>query len=226
MESPAIGETVTMMEGLRVQMDSFLVEALENPRHRLTILRMEFDIQRCAAHRVAQHYGLQTMAIDNSAGGLGSKVIARKTPDRKFPAICLSQVAIVKQTEKEMSKQLKIVIRPRSVKSSPTDDAQLGLGKDIVRFVEEQMEEYDRAQARIFSCPSGSEMDVSPSTDSDRRSMSSSVDEQDYTLDELEKALSKDNASRVAIFRDREKDLSDPDYDRSYQKYVRGLIPC
>ncbi|WOK97799.1 R3H domain-containing protein 2-like [Canna indica] len=48
--------------------------------------------------------------------------------------------------------------------------------------------------------------------------MSSRRDEQDYTLDELEKALSKDNASRVAIFRDREKDLSDPDYDRSYQK--------
>ncbi|WOL13754.1 R3H domain-containing protein 2-like [Canna indica] len=69
-------------------------------------------------------------------------------------------------------------------------------------------------------------MDVSPSTNSDRGSMSSSRYEQDYTLDELEKALSKDNASRVAIFRDREKDLSDPDYDRSYQKYVRGLTPC
>ncbi|WOL05949.1 hypothetical protein Cni_G14680 [Canna indica] len=219
MESSAIGETATMMEGLRAQMDSFL----ENPRHHLTILRMEFDIQRCGAHRVAQHYGLQTMTLDNSAGGLGSKVIARKTPDSKFSAICLSQVPAVKQTKKKMFIQLKIVIHPRSVKSSPIDDAQLGLGKDTVRFVEERMEEYDRARARIFSGPSGSEMDVSPSTDSDRRSMSSSKDKQDYTLDELEKALSKDNASRVAIFRDREKDLSDPDYDMSYQKYVRGL---
>ncbi|WOL10843.1 4-hydroxy-3-methylbut-2-en-1-yl diphosphate synthase (ferredoxin), chloroplastic [Canna indica] len=121
MESPAIGETVTMMEGLRAQMDSVLIEALENPRHRLTVLRMEFDIQRfmqnphqyqfefqhlptsylrCAAHRVAQHYGLQTMALDNSAGGLGSKVIARKTSNSKFPAIYLSQVPSVKQTEK------------------------------------------------------------------------------------------------------------------------------
>ncbi|WOL14118.1 hypothetical protein Cni_G22898 [Canna indica] len=215
-----------MMEGLRAQMDSFLVEALENPCHHLTILRMEFDIQRCAAHRVAQHYGLQTMALDNSAGGLGSKVITRKMPDSKFPAICLSQVPTVKQIEKEMSKQLKIVIHPRSIKSSPIDDAQLGLGKDTVRFVEERMEEYDRARARIFTGPSGSEMDVSPSTDSDMRSMSSSRDEQDYTLDELEKALNKDNASRVAIFRDREKDLSDPDYDRSYHKYVRGLTSC
>ncbi|WOL07673.1 hypothetical protein Cni_G16420 [Canna indica] len=206
MESPAAGETVTMMEGLRAQMDSFLVEALVNLRHRLTVLRMEFDIQRfmhnphqyqfefqhlptfyltCAAHRVAQHYGLQTMALDNSAGGLGSKVIARKTSDSKFLAICLSQVPAVKQTEKEMSKQHKIVIRPRSVKSSPIDDAQLELGKDTIRSVEEQMEDYDRARSRIFSGPSGSEMDVSPSTDSDRGSMSSSRYEQDYTLDEL-----------------------------------------
>ncbi|EFH44668.1 predicted protein, partial [Arabidopsis lyrata subsp. lyrata] len=57
--------------------DPFLVEALQNPRHRLTILSMEIDIQkffqnpeqlqleflpfptsymRFAAHRVAQHY--------------------------------------------------------------------------------------------------------------------------------------------------------------------------
>ncbi|WOL07619.1 hypothetical protein Cni_G16364 [Canna indica] len=205
-----------MMEGLCAQIDSFLVEALENLRHRLTVLRLEFDIQRCAAHRVAQHYGLQTMTLDNSAGGLGSKVIARKTLDSKFPAICLSQVPAVKQTEKEMSKQLKIVIRPRSVKSFPIDDALLGLGKDTVRSAKERMEEYDRALARIFSGPSGSEIDVSPSTDSNRRSMSSSRDEQDYTLDELEKALNNDNASRVAIFRDKEKDLSDPDYDMSY----------
>ncbi|WOL01264.1 hypothetical protein Cni_G09980 [Canna indica] len=159
-----------MMEGLRAQMDSFLVEALVNLRHRLTILRMEFDIQMFMQNPHQYQFEFQHL-----------------------PTFYL-----------------------RSVKSSPIDDAQLGLGKDTVRSVEEQMEDYDRARSRIFSGPSGSEMDVSPSTDSDRGSMSSSRYEQDYTLDELEKALSKDNASRVAIFRDREKDLFDPDYDRSY----------
>ena len=30
-------------------------------------------------------------------------------------------------------------------------------------------------------------------------------------------------SSRIAIFRDREKDRTDPDYDRSYDRYVRNL---
>ncbi|KAF5185531.1 R3h domain-containing protein, partial [Thalictrum thalictroides] len=70
------------------QVDQFLREALQNPRERLSILRMEQDVVkfirdptqqqlefqqlptsylRLAAHRVAQHYYLQSMVIlDNN----------------------------------------------------------------------------------------------------------------------------------------------------------------
>ncbi|RWR92751.1 R3H domain-containing protein 2 [Cinnamomum micranthum f. kanehirae] len=45
------------------------------------------------------------------------------------------------------------------------------------------------------------------------------------TTDETEKNTTKDNTSRVAIFRDKEKDRSNPDYDHSYDRYVRSLLP-
>ncbi|KAJ6835426.1 cAMP-regulated phosphoprotein 21-like isoform X2 [Iris pallida] len=96
-------------EGRRaVGVDAFLVESLDNPRHRVTVLRMELDIQKfiqncdqkqfefqhlptsyfkCYAHRIAQHDGLQTMALDNIIDGFSSRVVARKTPKSGFPAI-------------------------------------------------------------------------------------------------------------------------------------------
>ncbi|CAL9150577.1 uncharacterized protein LOC135617682 [Musa acuminata AAA Group] len=240
---PPAADAQNEREGFLAQVDSFLVDALENPRHRLTVLRMELAIQRfmqnpdqhqfefqhlstsylrCAAHRVAQHYGLHTMSLDNAVDGLGSRVIARKTPNSKYPAVCLSEVP-PKQNEKEIAEQFKIAIRPRPMKACLSDDGELGLKKGEVRSMEERKEEYDRARARIFSGSSSSEGDGSSPADSiDRRSLPSSMDEQEYAPEEIEKTHSKDSASRVAIFRDMEKDRTDPDYDRSYERYVRG----
>ncbi|CAI9761194.1 unnamed protein product [Fraxinus pennsylvanica] len=206
--------------------DPFLVEALQNPRHRLTILRMELDVQkflqssgihqfefphfptsylRLAAHRVAQLYGLQTMVQDNPVDGQGTRILVLKKPESKFPAIRLSDVP-AGQSETDKLGQIKIVLKPRSSKASSNDVNGLGLKRSPVRTVEERKEEYDRARARIFSSPSSSE------------SEDTSVDG--------EKSLSSREigvSSRVAIFRDREKDRTDPDYDRSYERYVKNL---
>nr|XP_010931539.2 R3H domain-containing protein 1 [Elaeis guineensis] len=231
-------------EGFPVLVDPFLVEALENPRHRLAVLRMELDIQkfiqncdqyqfefqhlptsylRRVAHRVAQHYGLQTMSPDSIIDGLGSRVTARKTPDSRFPAVCLSEVP-AKQPEKDIAEQVKIAIRPRPSKAFPGDAVELGIKRCATRTVEERKEEYDKARARIFNGLSGPEVERSSSS-ADGRSMCSTKDEQEChrTSKENEKTNIKDSASRVAIFRDREKDRIDPDYDRSYKRYVRGL---
>ncbi|XP_017698056.2 R3H domain-containing protein 1-like [Phoenix dactylifera] len=231
-------------EGVLALVDPFLAEALENPRHRLSVLRMELEIQkfmwnsdqyqfefqhlptsylRCAAHRVAQHYGLQTMAPESIIDGLGSRVIARKTPDSKFPAVSLSEVP-TKPPEKETNEQVKIAIRPRPSKASPSDAVELGIKRCATRTVEERKEEYDKARARIFSSSSSPEVEQLSSS-ADGRSMCSGKDEQEHhrTSEENEKTNTKDGTSRVAIFRDREKDRSDPDYDRSYGRYVRGL---
>lgn len=232
-------------KGKLSQVDSFLVEALENPRHRLTVLRMELDIQRfmqssdqwqfefqhfptsylrCAAHRVAQHYGLQTSVAENIADGSGSRIVVRKTPESRYPCICLSDIP-PKQPENDQTGQIKIVIRPRPNKASQGDKAEQG-NRIIFRTVEKRKEDYDKARARIFNGSFNADNDLV--TTADRRN-SSSGDEKETCrniIEELERTGIKDAASRVAIFRDREKDRSDPDYDRSYDRYTRGFVPC
>ncbi|KAH6817627.1 Single-stranded nucleic acid binding R3H protein [Perilla frutescens var. frutescens] len=227
--------------------DPFLVEALQNPRHRLTILRMELDIQkflqnndlqqfefphfptsylRLAAHRVAQHYGLQTMVQDNVVDGQGIRILVIKMPESKFPVVCLSDVP-AKESENDRHDQMKVVIRPRP-KASSSDLNELGLKRSPLRTVEERKEQYDRARARIFSSPSnsGSE-DVLSWAASD--GMSFTVDDnevsRDLGIDGEKRHCSREggNSSRVAIFRDREKDRTDPDYDRSYDRYVKNV---
>ncbi|PIN04072.1 mRNA-binding protein Encore [Handroanthus impetiginosus] len=206
--------------------DPFLVEALQNPRHRLTILRMELDLQkflrnsdlqqfefphfptsylRLAAHRVAQHYGLQTMVQDNVVDGRGIQILVTKKPESKFPALCLSDVPS-KESENDKLDQIKIVIRPRP-KSSSSDANELRLKRSPVRTVEERKEEYDRARARIFSRPNVNEVSKNLGVDGDKSLCSKEIG----------------NSSRVAIFRDREKDRTDPDYDRSYDRYVKSM---
>ncbi|KAK8633013.1 hypothetical protein V6N13_013867 [Hibiscus sabdariffa] len=229
--------------------DPFLVEALQNPRHRLTILRMELDIQRflqnseqqqqfefqhfptsylrLAAHRVAQHYGLVTMVLDN--GLEGSKIVAKIAGEIRWPAVRLSEIP-AKTSENDKPEKIKIAIRPRPNNGSVNEANQSGIKRSSVRSVEERKEEYDRARARIFSSPS--------TPDSDDSSPHVSIDGKNESLirDELENYRSSmidqernttvwDGTSRVAILRDREKDRTDPDYDRSYQRYVRS-IPC
>ncbi|XP_042004360.1 cAMP-regulated phosphoprotein 21-like isoform X1 [Salvia splendens] len=228
--------------------DPFLVEALQNPRHRLTILWMELDIQkflqnndlqqfefphfptsylRLAAHRVAQHYGLQTMVQENVSDGQGIRILVIKKPESKFPAVCLSDVP-AKESENDKLDQIKIVIRPRP-KDSSNDLNELGHKRNPVRTVEERKEEYDRARARIFSSPSNSGAEEAfPWAASDG---TNAVDDtevsRDLGLDWERRTCSTEggNSSRVAIFRDREKDRIDPDYDRSYDRcrYVKSI---
>ncbi|PSS33500.1 R3H domain-containing protein [Actinidia chinensis var. chinensis] len=234
------GEVVTPS-----MVDPFLVEALQNPRHRLTILRMELDIQkffqnsdqqqfefqhfptsylRLAAHRVAQHYGLQTMVQDNVLNGLGTRIVVKKLAESRYPAICLSEIP-AKQLEHEKHDHIKIVMRPRHNKDFSNGVIETGVKRSSVRTVEERKEDYDRARARIFSCPPYPMLEEFVS----QENMGLSGDENEgckNSMIDSEKDLSvRDGgtSSRVAIFRDREKDRTDPDYDRSYERYVKNV---
>ena len=89
--------------------------------------------------------------------------------------------------------------------------------------------ENDRARARIFSS--------SRSCDSDDTLSQTSTDEKNSLINKDENETSKTpvvyseqcsigrdiNSTRVAILRDREKDRSDPDYDRNYERFVLSL---
>ncbi|XP_015897982.3 uncharacterized protein LOC107431548 isoform X2 [Ziziphus jujuba] len=249
MDSSAPVEVRPHIPDKESMVDPFLVEALHNPRHRLTLLRMELDIQRflhnpdqqqfefqhfptsylrLAAHRVAQHYGLQTMVQDTGLDGQGNRILVRKTAESKYPAVRLSEIPM-KQLENDKPEMVKIAIRRRPNRSlSEANEA--GTKRNPVRSVEERKEDYDKARARIFSSPSISDSDDKLSQvpmDGRTLGLISNDNEgcRNSVVDGEKNTSIRDvtSSSRVAIFRDREKDRTDPDYDRSYERYVRNL---
>ncbi|AQK85966.1 Single-stranded nucleic acid binding R3H protein [Zea mays] len=245
-EAARATETVVVDERVASHVDPFLVEALDNPRHRLMVLRMELDIQnfmqnpqlqefefqnfptsylRCAAHRVAQHYGLETIVADSLVEGSVSRIVARKTAESRYPAIFLSEVPSNQaRNDHETAEKLKFVIyqRPKAFQNGSADSRNKS---GVPKTVDERIEEYNKARARIFN--------GSISADSDAASimgtLSTGKDEPvnvDPSVDET-KVSTMNSRSRVAVFKDTEKDRSDPDYDRNYKSLCSmTLVMC
>ncbi|XP_057515908.1 uncharacterized protein LOC130797345 [Amaranthus tricolor] len=265
------------------QVDQFLREALQNPRERLSILRMEQDVEkfiqdptrqqmefqqlptsylRLAAHRVAQHYFLQSMVLlDNSLpDGSGSRIIVQKTTTEcRLPCIRLADIPV--SLPQEDSGAIKVAIKQRPQKhSSLLVGCHSGSSKsNHSKSVEERKEEYNRARARIFNSNNhiGSpsvKAEIEPKkTDSlqltsmgmakvdDKSAPGSSdvssgravtvVDSSSVNNRSARNKTEKDPVNRyrannrVAIFRDREIDRKDPDYDRNYDRYVQRFDP-
>ncbi|KAK4786605.1 hypothetical protein SAY86_010438 [Trapa natans] len=231
-----------------LMVDPFLLEVLQNPRHRLTVLRMELDIRRfiqsadqkifefqhfptsylrLAAHRVAQHYGLQTMVQDASLDGSGNRILAIKTTESKFPVVRLSDIP-VKEAENDKPELIKIAIRARPSNCPGVEANDPGFKRSSMRSMEERKEEYDRARARIFSSTSGSDSDdMSSSALTDQKNVSGGDENEDCRISIIEvdrNIVTKEgSSSRVAILKDTEKDRTDPDYDRSYRRYARNM---
>ncbi|KAL1191506.1 hypothetical protein V5N11_002330 [Cardamine amara subsp. amara] len=220
--------------------DPFLVEALQNPRHRLTILRMELDVQRflqnpeqqqfefqhfptsylrLAAHRVANHYGLATAVLDSGADGNENIILVTKTTESRFPAVRLSEIPVAKPSENGKFGHMKVSIKTRPSKGSGYDAGELEKKRGPLRSVEERKEEYERARERIFSGLTGLNSDDSSLSRDDNQVSKNAFVEVEKNLSPRERGPT----SRVAIFRDSEKDRFDPDYDRSYKRYIRSL---
>lgn len=178
---------------------------------------------RLVAHRVAQHYGLITMVHDNGLDGLGSRIMVKRVGEIRWPAVRLSEIP-AKHSEHDKLEKIKIAIRPRPGAGSANEANQIGIKRNPVRSVEERKEEYDRARARIFCSPSSLDYDdSSPHISFDGKNESLIRDEcENYrsSIVDPEKNITvRDGTSRVAILRDREKDRTDPDYDRNYQRW-------
>lgn len=208
------------------------------------VLRMELDIQkflrnsdqlqfefqhfptsylRLAAHRVAQHYGLLTTVQDNFLDGQGTRIVVKKIAETIYPRVCLSEVPI-KQSENDNTEQKKIVIQSRPANASSIDNS--GLRKqNSTKSIEERKEEYDRARARIFSGSTFPDLEGPVFLKHQKNVCSTEIENEGSrnAIMDMERNLTNRDgctASRVAIFRDREKDLIDPDYDRSYERYT------
>ncbi|XP_010912260.1 uncharacterized protein [Elaeis guineensis] len=268
-------------EEILSQVDQFLREALEKPRERLSILRMEQDIEkfihnptqqelefqdlptsylRLAAHRVARHYYLQSMAMSDNImpDGSGSRIVLRKTSDCRFPPVRLADIPVNLPRE-DANNAIKVAIKQRPQKQSLiiTSGNSHSSKTNLTKSVEQRKEEYNKARARIFNSSSGgvgmAKIEGEPNLqDSFQQCFSVSARSDDKSTIEnfetslgrtlsdssigsnrsnrnrtdKEPAVSKYRASnRVAIFRDREVDRKDPDYDRSYDRYMQRFDP-
>ncbi|XP_042491507.1 uncharacterized protein LOC122071248 [Macadamia integrifolia] len=261
------------------QVDQFLREALQNPRERLSVLRMEQDVEkfirdptqqqmefqqlptsylRLAAHRVAQHYYLQSMVVldNNLPDSSGSRIVVRKTSECRVPPIRLADIPI-NLPQEDSTNAMKVAIKQRPQKRAQSaNSANLHTSKaNHSKSVEERKEEYNRARARIFSSNSSGGTVGKPEgeptlQDSFQSCFLGSTGEEKFVAEGPEsnlirsvsdssmvcsrsgrsrtekEPLSRYKANnRVAIFRDREIERKDPDYDRSYDRYVQRFDP-
>ncbi|XP_078443555.1 uncharacterized protein LOC144712984 isoform X2 [Wolffia australiana] len=266
------------------QVDQFLKEALEKPRERLAILRMEQDIEkflsnptqqqielqplpnsylRLAAHRIAQHYSLQSVAMPDSSSLdiSSSRIFLRKTPSSRLPPIRLADIPVNLPKDEGSGSMVNVAIKRRPQKypqSGSLLDADSSSRANQAKSVEERKEEYNRARARIFSGTANAakaEADV-PSVESSafpQQSPGLASQPEEKPFSELNiirygsgESLGSNSGSntgrdgierdpnilnryklynRVAIFRDRELDRRDPDYDRNYDRYAQRFDP-
>lgn len=207
---------------------------LQNPE------QQQFEFQhfptsylRLAAHRVANHYGLATAVQDSGADVNEIKILVMKTTESRLPAVRLSEIPVAKPSEDGKFERIKVSIKTRPSKGSEYGPGELEKKRGPLRSVEERKEEYDRARERIFSGLTGLSCDDSSSeTQVYGRNTSLNKDDKQVSKNayvEVERNLSlrvSGPTSRVAIFRDREKDRFDPDYDRRYERCVNHLLVC
>ncbi|KAI6676626.1 hypothetical protein NL676_037422 [Syzygium grande] len=276
------------------QVDQFLREALQNPRERLSILRMEQDVEkfirdpmqkqmefqqlptsylRLAAHRVAQHYGLQSMVLldTNLPDASNSRIIVSKTSECRISPIRLADIPV--NLPSQDTGVMKVAIKQRPQKWFPNANSgnSSSMKSNSSKSVEERKEEYNRARARIFNSnnfnaglagkPESGPRETGPRETGPRETGPRFQDNSQHSSLALskmeEKALPGVNEAnivrgltdsstsssgsarsrekepigrqksnnRVAIFRDREVDRKDPDYDRSYDRYMQRFDP-
>lgn len=213
---------------------------------------------RLAAHRVAQHYSLQSMVLldNNLPDGSGSRIIVRKTIECRLPVIRLADIPVNLPSEDTSAVKVAIKQRPQKRSQNVNFGNSNSSKGNSSKSVEERKEEYNRARARIFSSNDASsgasgrseneprlqdssqhvslgipKMEEKPGSgfsdiSSGRCLIDSSTTSGRTARNRTEKepiGRYKPN-NRVAIFRDREVDRKDPDYDRSYDRYTIHCI--
>lgn len=212
---------------------------------------------RLAAHRVAQHYSLQSMVLlDNSLpDGSGSRIIVRKTFECKLPVIRLADIPVKLSPENSAVMKVAIKQRPQKWTQILSNANSNSMKNNSSKSVEERKEEYNRARARIFNS-SNNDGTVGGKPECESRQQDNSlhsslvvprVEDKSASVSDVtsgrglvESSTNTNRArsriekepvgryrqnNRVAIFRDREVDRKDPDYDRNYDRYVH-LLPC
>jgi hypothetical protein len=108
---------------------------------------------RLAAHRVAQHYYLQSMVVDGGSAE-GTRIVARKTGETRFPSLRLVDIPVAPVAGEQEEKAVVVPVLPTKVaiKQRPTKGGRNnGLGPggnggklNPSKSVEERKEEYNK----------------------------------------------------------------------------------
>ena len=238
-----------------LRMEQDVEKFIRDPtQQQLEFQQLPTSYLRLAAHRVAQHYSLQSMVLldNNLPDGSGFRIIVRKTSECRLPPIRLADIPVNLPSEDPGVVKVAIKQRPQKRSQLASNSNSNSLKSNNSKSVEERKEEYNRARARIFSSNSSSsgsggkpeseprlqdvsyygssgmpkmeEKPVSVVSDvnSGRGLIESSTSSSRLARSRTEKepiGRSQPN-NRVAIFRDRETERKDPDYDRNYDRYA------
>lgn len=225
--------------------DPAIRQALNDSKERVTVLRIEdlvveyisksspdvlefppsySNYQRLLAHRVAQHYGLQTHTVDYEEGN--GRVVARRTPDTQLLQVKLSDLAPRTPPERATlpAKILKRPVLDDGGRAQP-GGSDTSSAQSPARTAKEREEDYNQARERIIGKPI-------PAEAADRSNRSGRGPTPVRGGDTGSGAgaggsgaggsgagaiVGGANGSgrvRKAVFRDRDRELQDPDYRR------------
>ncbi|CAI0442394.1 unnamed protein product [Linum tenue] len=178
---------------------------------------------RLAAHRVAQHYSLQSMVLlDNSLpDGSGSRIIVQKASGWRLPLIRLADIPVNLPSEDGSVLKVAIKQRPQKHPHNANNLNSNSSKSNSSKSMEERKEEYNKARARIFNSTNHSGSSTMKAETQPRRGViepSTSTSGLSRPRTEKEPVGRPRQNNRVAIFRDREIERKDPDYDRSYDR--------
>lgn len=178
----------------------------------------------------------------------GSRILVRKTSESRLPDVRLADIPLdpALQDKSVPASLEKVAIKQRETMGSKRNGYGNGAANPgsttLAKTVEERKEEYNKARARIFSTVDlmGSIVEENGGPDivaaSKPEDKVASAEVQELTTragsasEEGKCRVGDDdflkiNSNRVAIFRDREKDKKDPDYDRNYVRYSQSFNP-
>eukprot|EP00803_Ostreobium_quekettii_P008306 evm.model.scf_508.2 EVM.evm.TU.scf_508.2 scf_508:37101-43383(-) len=217
--------------------DRAIAEALSNPRERATALRIDAEVeqfvadgsrmvmefsqdmtgyQRLLAHRISQHYGLQTSSIPGT-GNL-TCVVARRCSQTCIPKMKIAELKDIHCPQEAAKAAPEVTIKRRiggaasRVSTLHSADG-VGTCSSQIRSVKEREQEYKAARERILGRSSDSDVASSSCTGSQK---GNGEDKGQWTVDD---------AKSKAVFRNRAREMEDPDYRRGANRFHRSFDP-
>ncbi|CAD7696322.1 unnamed protein product [Ostreobium quekettii] len=171
--------------------------------------------QRLLAHRISQHYGLQTSSVPGVRSQ--SRVVARRCAQTRIPKVKITELKNVHCPPEATKAAPEVTIKRRlggaaCRPSAPHAGDGSGPTSSQVRTVKEREQEYKAARDRILGESSES-----------GRGGGSVAGQKENVVDKGQKAA--DDPKSKAVFRNREKEMQDPDYRRRPSRFQRGFDP-